>query len=117
MKVLIVLVFSLIVGSCRPQSCKNLPVTFTSYSEAIGAVKNATFKVKESAGTFQSSWITSAFFYSCDGETGYFIFSTVQGHTYIHKDLPLSLWRDFKSASSKGGYYNRYIKGRYRLQL
>lgn len=36
------------------------------------------------------------------------------GDIYDHPDVPESVYRDFMNASSKGTYYNRYIRGRYR---
>lgn len=32
---------------------------------------------------------------------------------YCYRDVPLSVWNEFKSADSLGGYYNSYIKGQY----
>lgn len=34
--------------------------------------------------------------------------------TYDHPGVPESVYRDFMNASSKGAYYSRYIRGRYR---
>lgn len=33
--------------------------------------------------------------------------------TYYYYGVPASVWRELSSASSKGGYYNEYIKGQY----
>jgi len=103
--------------SCNSQNCKNLPDKFTSYSEAVASVKSSSFAMKEDANTSNSSWITSAKYYSCDGQSGYFIYTTTSGQTYIHAGVPVYIWRAFKEASSKGTYYNSNIKGNYRLNL
>jgi hypothetical protein len=34
--------------------------------------------------------------------------------TYDHPGVPESVYRALMNASSKGAYYNRYIRGRYR---
>ena len=35
------------------------------------------------------------------------------GRTYDHPHVPYSVYADLMSASSKGAYYNRHIRGRY----
>jgi hypothetical protein len=97
--------------------CKDLPASFKSYTEAISKIKEAKFKIKESANTSGSSWVTSANFYSCDGESGFLIYTTNKGYEYIHQGLPISIWNGFKNASSKGSYYNANIKRRYQLRI
>lgn len=99
----------------QAQDCKQLPKSFSSYAEAIRAVKSSTFAITESANTSNSSWMTSADYYSCDGKIGYFIYTTNRGYEYIHKGVPLSVWNGFKAASSKGSYYNQHIKDRYQF--
>jgi len=36
------------------------------------------------------------------------------GRTYDHPGVPESVYREFMGASSKGSYYARHIRGRYR---
>ena len=103
--------------SCNAQDCKNLPRFFSSYSQAITLVQSSTFKVQEAANTFSISWITSADYYSCDGKTGYLIYTTNRGYKYIHKGVPIEVWAEFKNAPSKGFYYDYKIKHRYQLTL
>lgn len=38
------------------------------------------------------------------------------GASYIYKDVPYSVWSDLKGADSMGGYYNKYIKGKYECE-
>jgi len=47
-----------------------------------------------------------------DGSTLYVEMDT--GQTYEHYRVPYSVYAGLMNASSKGGYYNRYIRGRYR---
>ena len=115
-KIIIICLSSLIVVSCNSRDCNKLPVNFTSYSQAINLVRNSSFKIEEAANTSNSSWITSAKFYSCDGMTGYFIYST-KDHEFIHKGVPINVWEEFKNASSKGSYYDYNIKYKYQLNL
>ena len=103
--------------SCNGQPCSQLPKSFKSYSQAISLIQKSSFIVKESANTSSSSWISSAKYYSCDGTTGYFILKTDSGREYIHYGIPVNVWDEFKNADSKGSYYDKNIKGRYRLQL
>ncbi len=116
MKKILFAAFLLTFVSCTSQDCKNLPQSFNSYSSATKQVKSATFKIKESANTSGSSWIQSANFYSCDGVKGYFIFKA-QGKEYIHAGVPVDVWIGFKNAGSKGGYYNRNIKGQFKVLI
>lgn len=100
----------------RSKDCNKLPEFFTSYQEATRLVKQAKFKYKDVANTNRSSWIWGARYYSCDGLVGYLIIQTNRGE-YIHSDLPISIWKQFKKAESYGQFYNYYIKGDYQVQL
>jgi hypothetical protein len=99
----------------RPSnSCLLLPASFSSYDEAKASVRGASFRIQDELSTDASSWVRHAEYYSCDGLTGYFILTTDRG-SYMHQGLPLQVWEGFKQASSYGAYYNRNIKGRYRM--
>ncbi len=98
------------------QSCNNLPATFTSYNDAVSLVKNSSFKIKEDVNTSKSSWIRGASYYSCDGTKGYLIIRT-DSKEYIHMDMPIEVWHEFKNADSFGSYYQYHIKGKYQLRL
>ena len=117
MKILLAISFAFIFSSCHSQTaCADLPEHFSSYSEAVESVQGAEWDVNESVNTSKSSWIRSANYYSCDGVTGYFIFTT-DDHTYIHAGMPIEVWNGFKEADSFGTYYNEYIKGNYQIEL
>src|SRR5688500_2551826 len=64
------------VVSKNANDCDNLPASYSSYGEAILTIKNAEFEFSDRLGTGQSSWIQDAFFYSCDGGSGYLIIVT-----------------------------------------
>lgn len=97
------------------QSCKDLPDKFDTYSQASNAIQNAAFKFTDNLPDGKSSWITSANYYSCDGYTGYLVYTTDNGKEYIHEKVPVRVWTEFKTASSSGSYYVHHIKGKYRL--
>jgi len=114
-KLLSVIFIALLFFSCHSQDCNNLPVNFKSYNEAISKIEKSKFKFEDEANTSRSSWITSAKYYSCDGIAGYFIYSTNRNHVYIHKDVPIEIWRQFKTASSLGSFYDNNIKYKYQI--
>ncbi len=109
-------IFQIIALSSLGQSCKNIPAHFNSYDEAVAFVKSATFQFKDDVNTSKSSWIRSASYYSCDGKTGYFIYSTDK-QEYIHAGVPIEIWRGFKTADSFGSYYDHYIRKKYRFYI
>lgn len=96
--------------------CDNLPKNFSTYENAINLIKEAHFKITDSVNRSKSSWIRSASYYSCDNRIGYFFFETDK-HQYLHINLPLKVWNEFKNASSFGTYYNNNIKHKYQLIL
>lgn len=85
--ILTLLLLSITILSCQSQDCNKLSESFTSYNQAISLVKKSSFEIQETANTSRSSWITSAKYYSCDGNAGYFIFTTNRGYEYIHKGV------------------------------
>jgi len=97
-------------------SCDDLPASFASYSDAMGQIRSASFRIAEEQNTDESSWVRGAEFYSCDGASGFFILRT-DDREYIHVDVPVAIWQGFKDATSIGSYYNANIKRRYRLVL
>jgi hypothetical protein len=113
---LLYLILLISIGG-KAQDCKKLPQAFSSYAQAMSLVKSSTFQIKESANTSGSSWMTSAKYYSCDGSKGYLIYTTNRNYEYIHQGVPKYIWEGFKSASSKGSYYDHNIKGKYKLPL
>ncbi len=116
LKILLFLLSLTLFLSCQGQSCRDLPVHFATYEEANAKVRAANFPVKETANTSGSSWIRGAEYYSCDSKQGYFILVTDK-KSYIYDGVPVNIWKNFKAAQSKGGYYNSNIKGRYKLHL
>lgn len=105
------------IASCSSKDCTEISVSFSSYRQAKSEIRAADFLLKEEANTSRSSWIRSATYYSCDMETGFFEIETDKGNHYIFKDLPISVWEEFKTAKSLGKFYNQNIRGRYQLLI
>lgn len=112
-KIILQIVVIFICTIAYSQNCNQIPFSFRSYDMAIRWVRNAEFKISDRITTSNSSWMRGAEYHSCDGKTGFFIYSTVRRKTYIHKGVPVILWNGFKNASSFGSFYDLHIKGRY----
>jgi hypothetical protein len=113
---LIILFFTLVISS-NGQTCKNLPNSFYTYNQAITKIKSSSFVFTDFLLPESSSWIESAKYFSCDKQVGYLIYATLSGKEYIHHNVPMNIWLSFKNASSKGSYYVKNIKGKYKLIL
>lgn len=114
MKYLIIVLFSFLSITCHSQSCDSLPAHYSSYRQAVKTVRHTHFKLHETCNTSSSSWIRTAEYYSCDGQTGYFLIKTDK-HWYIHAGMPVEVWEGFKNADSRGLYYNYHIKHKYQF--
>jgi len=114
---LIALFISVLLStSCSGQDCSLINNDFDTYQNALKIIKSSDFKFSDDCNTSKSSWINDAEFFSCDKKTGYLLITT-KSKTYIHKDVPIEKWYEFKKATSFGQYYNRNIKSRFRLVL
>ncbi len=105
-----------IIKNSNSNDCANLPKSFSSYNEAVRIIKETNFTFQDNVNTATSSWIRGANFYSCDNHLGYFLLYTDK-QDYIYKDLPIDVWKGFKSSSSFGSFYSQNIKNRYQLYL
>ena len=110
------LIFIFLIVSRSKNNCKEINSNFDSYKEAIEIVQNSSFAIEEKVNT-DSSWIDSNEYYSCDEVFGYLIVNTKNGKSYIHKNVPIEVWDNFKNANSSGKYYNANIKGRYNINM
>lgn len=116
-KAIVSILFIAIFGICNGQDCNDLPNSFKSYKSAITQIEGTDFLFTDKLFPTGSTWILSADYYSCDNRIGFFIYSTAKGEEFIHKGVPINIWKEFKSAKSKGLYYDYNIKGKYKLQL
>lgn len=102
--------------SCNSQSCNDLPTQFNSYQQAKKEIKSANFKIEENINTSRSTFVEGASYYSCDGQIGYLLIK-IRNTEYIHQNVPITLWKNFKQADSFGKFYNLNIKGNYNLLI
>jgi hypothetical protein len=116
MKILIYCFFLILSISCSKSNCNKINSNFTSYDSAIELVKSSDFSIEEKINT-DSSWINSIEYCSCDKLTGFLIVNTKKGKSYIHENVPIQLWYEFKNANSFGRFYNQNVKGNYFLSL
>jgi hypothetical protein len=54
--------------------------------------------------------------YSYDDETGVLFVTFVDGAAYAYFDAPRRLYDDFRAATSKGGFFARRVRDKYRYQ-
>jgi len=85
---------------------------FESYAEAIQWYQSQNLETMQpsSESIFKASYHTR-------DEVLLVYFQSNPGKAYIFGDVPRDIWEDFKSAASKGGYFNSRIKNRYRFSL
>jgi len=106
----------IILTSCTSKDCSLLPGSFPSSEDGLNTVESANFNFNDQVDTSESSWIRGAGYYSCDAKTGFLILIT-DSTSYVHQEVPLSVWENFKNANSFGSFYNRNIKGQYQLNI
>ena len=104
------------IVSCSKKNCSDINYNFSSYNNAIEIVQNSSFAIEEKVDT-DSSWIDSIEYYSCDEVSGYLIINTKKDKSYIHKNVPILVWNEFKKADSFGKFYNQNIKSNYYLEI
>ena len=113
----IYLLFSLLISlHSYSQDCNKLSNGFNSFEQATKLIVNTTFAFTDNADVSDSSWITSAKYYSCDNKTGFLVLKTSK-KTYIHQNVPKTVWQNFIKAESKGSFYSNNIRKKYRLIL
>lgn len=102
--------------SCNGQDCNTIQNDFDSYKSALKTIKSSNFQISENCDTSKSSWIYNAEYFSCNKKTGFLLIKT-KSKTYIHKEVPIEKWNEFKKGESFGKYYNKNIKNRFQLIL
>jgi KTSC domain len=110
------IIFLVILSSCKKKNCENLSANFESYAVAKVELKKHKFKLQESLNSEQSSWIKSVEYLSCNGKTGFLILETDK-QEYVHQDVPIEIWKEFSKVSSVGNFYNLRIKRKYQLSI
>ena len=103
-------VFNLHFG-CSAES--HIKPRFYSYQQAVAWYQNQ-HNIEDIYP--DSSAIYRAAYYESD-HVLLLYFTSDHSKGYIFGDVPNNVWLEFKNASSKGRYYNTYIKGCYRFEL
>jgi KTSC domain len=116
-QIFILLLFLSTFANCNSQSCETLPKSFVSYESALQLINQSKFEFTDKVNTSKSSWLSEAKFFSCDNKIGFFTINTIENDVYVHQNLPIELWNEFKAASSFGQYYSQHIRNKYRLKL
>jgi len=111
----IVLIFFGIMLNAQIDECDHSNMNWNSDKEAIETIENESFAHTDMVQGEGDSWLESAHYYSCNEEAGFLIVKSSK-KSFFHQNVPLKVWQCFKSANSKGGYYNFYIKNRYKLR-
>ena len=111
---LIALIFFGMYLNAQEDNCLQLSGDWKTEKDAISRVENTTFATNDSVRPVDS-WMTSASYYSCDDEIGYLIIKG-EKKTFVHQNVPKAIWIALKDARSIGGYYNFYIKNKYKLE-
>ena len=104
------------INSFSQNNCNQLPSSFSSYNEALNLVGSTKFSFVDYLNTSNSRVIQGAKYYSCDNRSGFLILG-VNNLRYIHQNVPIYVWNNFKRATSFGSFYTTYIRNNYQLKL
>ena len=94
-------------------SCEDMPDYFDNFEEVNNYIDRLDWQYKDEIN-IQNSWIFSAEYHSCDGNTGYFNMCT-KNKCYVHDYVEINVWEDFKDSDDAGKYYQKYMKGVYQM--
>ena len=111
---LIALFFSGIYLNATEDDCCQTNDGWISEKKAISQIEHTCFKTSDSVSPDQESWMSSAHYYSCNDDVGYLIVKCNK-KTMVHKNVPLAIWNNLKEAKPLVGYYNLYIKNKFKL--
>nr|WP_317632105.1 KTSC domain-containing protein [uncultured Flavobacterium sp.] len=112
-KILFILVLPLAMISCGKKDCSDLESKYASQPEAVKAITSAKFQLRESQTTANSSSIKRVEYFSCDGAKGYLVVYNLSGDVFLHKDVPLDVWKGLKESEYMRNYYNDNLRDKY----
>ncbi len=112
--VLLTLIFTGMYLNASKHSCLHTMENWHSAKDAIIAIEHYSFNTNETITGDPESWLKSVNYYSCNSEFGFLIVNG-EKKASVHQNVPVAVWESLKSANSKGGYYNFYIKNKYKL--
>ncbi|WP_202856793.1 KTSC domain-containing protein [Fulvivirga marina] len=94
-------------------NCHELPEKFDSPSQAIDVIEKSTFRLTQSIKISRYYSPKAAFFYSCDGQTGYLIVDLKDDRRKIYQNIPQEVWDEFSNTNDPIGYYSTHIDKKY----
>ncbi len=100
----------IIFESCKRNNCDNTDREFSSGAEAKLFITSRSYKIEDSITISNSKMMASANFYSCDGKTGYFSFTTESGSQFFCNGIPIKSWIEFKESNTKENYHEETIQ-------
>lgn len=112
---LIILICAGIILNAQIDNCAHTNTNWKSEKEAIETIETGSFANIDMLQDGVESWLKSAQFYSCNDDFGFLIVKSKK-KSFVHQNVPSKIWASLKEANSKGGYYNFYIKNKYKLQ-
>lgn len=110
----IALIFFGLYLNAQKSNCLDTSENWNSEKEVISGIENINFKTSESISLEKSSWMKSAHYYTCDDKFGHLIIKC-ERKSFIHKNVPISVWQSLKVAKSVGRFYDHYIKDKYKI--
>lgn len=117
-KIILLNILFITLSACNnKKSCNELAGSYTNFVDARKEITKADYPVKKIQSTPESSWIKRIEFYSCDQQQGYLIIYTTRSEEYIHANVPMKVWDELSTSTSKGSYYNANIINRYPFHL
>lgn len=95
-------------------NCHELPEMFTSQSQAINSIENATFRTRQTIKISRYQSPRSAVFYSCDGKTGYMIVDINDKLREVYSNVPQEVWSQFINTNDPIGFYSANVKDKFK---
>jgi hypothetical protein len=107
-----------LIFSCKNESdCEKLPAKFSSGEDLVNFIKDKKFAYSDSIKISNEKFLTAASYLSCDGESGYFIYTRHGIKEYFRSKVPIAIWNEFKVSQKKDDFFFQKIDPYYRSGL
>lgn len=83
-----------------------------AFNDYWGKIEKINWSYRDSFSSPYSSFLIGGW-YRYDNDDSNFLLLQMNENFYLFKNVPQRLWKGLLNASSKGEYYNYYIRGRY----
>jgi hypothetical protein len=94
----------LIYVSCNQKKCEEIKY-FELNEDAPAKIRALFFRLIDSVDNPGGTLVSKAYFYSCDGNSGYFVYRMREGNEEFNQGVPWTLWEEFKGSNSKDEFY------------